>query len=259
MPLPTIPYVRFDPGRDPTLAARDFLAVMQRRRSVRMFSDRPVDRAAIEAIIAAAGTAPSGAHKQPWRFVAVQDPALKREIRLAAEAEEREFYARRANPAWLADLEPLGTDDVKPFLEVAPWLIVVFKLMRDEDPSNPSDQVYYVNESVGIATGFLLAAIHHAGLVGLTHTPSPMRFLGELLGRPAHERPFLLVPVGHPAEECRVPDLHRKALAEIMVVDRGVPPQGPTGGPTGRTTGGPTGGPTAGPTGGPTGRPPSRE
>lgn len=221
MPLPTVPYRPFDPGAEPTEAAQRFLATMQQRRSVRMFSDRPVDRATIERVIAAAGTAPSGAHKQPWRFVAIQDPALKREIRLAAEREEREFYSRRATPEWLADLEPLGTDEHKEYLEVAPWLIAVFKLMRDEDPANASDQVYYVNESVGIAAGFLLAAIHHAGLVSLTHTPSPMRFLTEVLRRPAHERPFLLVPVGHPADDCRVPDLHRKPLHEIMVVDRG--------------------------------------
>lgn len=215
-----IPLKRFDPGASPEAAARHFYEVMSLRRTVRMFSDRPVAREVIESIIAAAGTAPSGANKQPWRFVAVQDAALKRQIREGAEEEEREFYGRRANAEWLADLTPFGTDEHKPFLEIAPWLIVVFKLVKDDDPRNPSDQVYYVNESVGIAVGLLLAAAHHAGLVTLTHTPSPMKFLGEILHRPAHERPYLLIPVGYPADDCVVPDITRKPLAEIMVVDR---------------------------------------
>lgn len=219
--LEHVPYVPFDPGRPATEAAASFLEVMRRRRSVRFFSDEPVPREAIESIVAAAGTAPSGAHKQPWRFVVVGDPALKREIRVAAEEEERLFYEKRANPQWIADLAPLGTDSSKPFLEVAPWLIVVFKQMKDLDPGSASDQVYYVNESVGIACGFLIAAIHHAGLVTLTHTPSPMGFLGEILGRPAQERAFLLLPVGHPAAECTVPDLARKPLDRILVWDRG--------------------------------------
>lgn len=194
---------------------------MRLRRTVREFSDRPVSQGVIEQLVAAAGTAPSGAHKQPWRFVAVQDPAIKREIRVAAEAEEREFYARRANEAWLRDLARFGTDEHKPFLEAAPWLIVVFKLMKDDDPANPSDQVYYVNESVGIAVGFLLAAAHHAGLATLTHTPSPMKFLGQILRRPDHERPYLLIPVGYPADDCRVPAIARKPLDRIMAIDRG--------------------------------------
>lgn len=178
-----------------------------------MFSDRGVSRETVEWVIRAAGTAPSGANKQPWRFVAVSDPGLKREIRLAAEEEEREFYARRAPAEWLADLAPLGTDEHKEFLEVAPWLVVVFKLMRGDD----GGQVYYVNESVGIACGLLLAAAHHAGLATLTHTPSPMGFLSRVLGRPAHERAFLLVPMGYPAEDCQVPDVARKGLDEISV------------------------------------------
>jgi nitroreductase len=186
--------------------------------SIRKFSDRPVERDVIESIIRAAGTAPSGANKQPWRFVAVSDPALKREIRLAAEVEEREFYERRASETWLRDLFPLGTDDQKPFLEIAPWLLVVFKLMRDDSAATESDQVYYVNESVGIATGLLLAAAHHAGLATLTHTPSPMKFLGRILGRPDYERPYLLIPVGYPVEGCTVPMIERKPLEEIMVV-----------------------------------------
>ena len=193
---------------------------MNRRRSVRMFSDRPVPREVIENIILTAGTAPSGANKQPWRFVAIQDPAIKREIRVAAEEEEREFYRRRANPQWLDDLRAIGTDEHKPFLEIAPWLIVVFKLMKDDLLQNGSDQVYYVNESVGIAVGLLLAAAHHAGLATLTHTPSPMKFLASILNRPDYERPYLLIPIGYPAEDCIVPDIRRKSLDQIMVVDR---------------------------------------
>ncbi len=172
--------------------------------------------------MAAAGSAPSGANKQPWRFVAVDDPTIKREIRIAAEEEEREFYSRRAGETWLADLEILGTDDQKPFLEVAPWLIVVFKCMKTDEPDarTGSDQVYYVNESVGIAVGMLLLAAHTAGLATLTHTPSPMKFLGKILRRPDHERPYLLIPVGYAADDCRVPDIHRRPLSEILVWNR---------------------------------------
>ena len=184
---------------------------MNRRRTVRMFSDRPVPRAVIEQCLLAASTAPSGAHKQPWRFVVVGEPSLKKKIRDAAEAEEREFYGRRASEEWLEDLRPFGTDANKPFLEVAPWLIVVFKLMKTDD----GGQVYYANESIGIATGMLLAALHHAGLATLTHTPSPMGFLKEVLGRPDNERPFLLIPVGFPADDAVVPELERKSLGEI--------------------------------------------
>ena len=216
--VPLRPYV---PTDSPEVAAHRFYETMRQRRSVRMISDRPVSRAVIEEIIRAAGTAPSGANKQPWRFVAVQDPAIKKEIREAAEAEEREFYYRRANEAWLRDLRAIGTDEHKPFLESAPWLIVVFKLTRDDDPGNPSDQIYYINESVGIAVGLLLAAAHYAGLVTLTHTPSPMKFLGRLLERPSYERPYLLIPVGYPTDDCVVPDLQHKPLEAIMVVDRG--------------------------------------
>ena len=207
---------RHDPGVPAEEAAESFFDVMLKRRTVRHFSDRPVSRETIEWVVRTAGSAPSGANKQPWRFVCVQDRALKREIRLGAEQEEREFYARRASDRWLKDLEPLGTDVDKKFLEIAPWLIVVFKLGRDDD----GGQVYYANESVGIASGFLLAAAHHAGLATLTHTPSPMGFLGRILDRPTHERPFLLVPVGHPAEDCQVPKaaIERKQLDEIMVV-----------------------------------------
>lgn len=169
----------------------------------------------MEWCIRAAGCAPSGANKQPWRFILVGDPELKARIREAAEAEEREFYSRRAGAKWLKDLEPFETTPDKPFLEVAPWLIVVMKMMKTDD----GGQVYYVNESVGIAVGFLLAAIHHAGLAALTHTPSPMGFLSEVLGRPSHERPFLLIPVGYPAEGCEVPAIERKRLEQIMVLN----------------------------------------
>ncbi len=212
IPLPE----RHDPGLPPERAAEAFHVVMRKRRTVRMFSDRPVSRETIEWIVRTAGSAPSGANKQPWRFVCVADPATKREIRLAAEVEEREFYERRASVRWLEDLAPLGTDSDKGFLEVAPWLIAIFLLSKGDDGS----QVYYAPESVGLASGFLLAAAHHAGLATLTHTPSPMAFLSRVLKRPKHERPFLLIPVGYPAEECMVPEaaLRKKPLDEIMVV-----------------------------------------
>jgi iodotyrosine deiodinase len=212
-----VPYAdRHVPAGTPAQAARAFHEVMHTRRSVRTFSDRPVSLETIEWLVRAAHGAPSGANKQPWRFVCVRDPELKRRIRIAAEKEEREFYGRRATPEWLADLEPLGTDATKEFLETAPWLIVVFQLTRLDD----GGKVYYLKESVGIAAGFLIAAIHHAGLVTLTHTPSPMGFLNEVLGRPAHERPFLLLPVGHPAEGCTVPAkaFERRPLPDAMVV-----------------------------------------
>jgi iodotyrosine deiodinase len=211
-PVGMIPFYPYVPAAGPA-AARDFYEVMRKRRSVRFFSDRPVEAETIRWCLAAAGTAPSGAHKQPWRFVAVSKPDIKRKIRQAAEAEEREFYSRRASQEWLQDLAPLGTDADKPFLEVAPWLIVVFKMMKTDE----GGQVYYVNESVGIATGLLIAAIHHAGLVTLTHTPSPMGFLAQVLQRPEHERPFLLLPVGYAAADCKVPDLHRKPLEQTTV------------------------------------------
>ena len=212
-----IPFTdRYDPGTSPEEAAESFHALMSRRRTVRDFSDKPVSRETIEWLVRAAGSAPSGANKQPWRFVCVADPELKRKVRVAAEEEERAFYEHRANEEWLADLTPLGTDTDKSFLEVAPWLIVVFKLIRADD----GGQVYYPTESVGLASGMLLAAAHHAGLVTLTHTPSPMNFLGEVLDRPDNERAFLLIPVGYPADDCVVPKaaIPRKSLDEVMVV-----------------------------------------
>lgn len=211
---PMIPFRPYRPPVPPEEAARGFFEVMNQRRTVRMFSDRPVSRETIETIVRAAGSAPSGANKQPWRFVAVSNAELKSKIRAAAEEEEREFYHRRVSDEWRADLEPFATDEHKPFLEIAPWLIVVFKMVKTDDEG----QTYYVNESVGISVGLLLAAAQHAGLATLTHTPSPMKFLSEVLGRPAHERPFLLIPVGYPADDCVVPDIRRKPLDKILVV-----------------------------------------
>lgn len=219
-PMPTpefVPYDdRHDPGVPPLEAARRFREVMRKRRSVRAFSDRPVPREVVEELVRCAATAPSGANLQPWRFVAVGDPALKRRIREAAEREEREFYARRAPQEWLDALAPLGTDEVKEYLETAPWLIVVFRMTHTDD----GRLVYYSEESVGIATGILLAAAQHAGLATLTHTPSPMKFLAELLGRPAHERAYMLIPLGYPADACVVPRhaLARRPLAETLIV-----------------------------------------
>ena len=215
--LPMVPYAKYDPGVPPEEASRRFYEVMDQRRSCRFFSDKPVSRETIENIVKAGGTAPSGAHKQPWRFVCVENPGLKSEIRAAAEAEEREFYERRASRRWLEDLAPLGTDSSKPFLEIAPWLIIVFQMAKMPDGS----QVYYREESVGIACGMLISAIHNAGLVTLTHTPSPMKFLGEVLNRPDNERAFLLLPVGYPADDATVPDMERKPVEDIMVVNRG--------------------------------------
>lgn len=188
------------------------------RRSCRDFSSKSFPLEVIENIIKTASTAPSGANKQPWTFCIVQDPELKSKIRVAAEAEEKESYDHRMSDEWLKDLAPLGTDWNKPFLETAPYLIVVFKRAFEFEENGKKHQNYYVNESVGLACGFLLHAIQNAGLVALTHTPSPMNFLIELLNRPSNERPFLLIPVGLPADECMVPDIQRKSLEEIMVL-----------------------------------------
>lgn len=194
-----------------------FYQFMDRRRSLRHFSERPVDRRVIEQIIQAASTAPSGAHKQPWTFCVVSDPNLKKEIRRAAEREEFANYHGRMSDEWLNDLKVFGTDHIKPFLEAAPYLIVLFKRAYELDDDGEKHKNYYVNESVGLAAGMLLAAIHHAGLVALTHTPSPMNFLQKLLDRPTSERPFLLIPVGYPAEGAEVPNIARKTLSEISV------------------------------------------
>ncbi|MGH7468291.1 MAG: nitroreductase family protein [Longimicrobiales bacterium] len=194
--------------------SRSFAADMQRRRTTRHFDSRSVPKEVIEACIEVAGTAPSGAHIQPWHFVAVSDPSLKRDIRVAAERAETEFYAT-APADWLAALAPLGTDEHKPYLEEAPYLIAVFAQRYGADPRGQRRNHYYVNESVGIATGFLLAALHHAGLVALTHTPSPMGFLAELLQRPPNERAVMLVVTGYPAPDACVPMLKRKPMGEI--------------------------------------------
>ena len=194
--------------------AAAFYTDMNRRRTVREFSSREVPREVIENCLRAAGTAPSGANLQPWHFVVVSDAGLKARIRVAAEEEEREFYHRRAPEEWLGALAPLGTDEHKPFLEAAPYLIAIFSQAHGVAPDGRPVKHYYVQESVGIATGLLVAALHHAGLVTLTHTPSPMRFLNDILGRPAHERPFLLLVVGYPAADARVPRITRKELGE---------------------------------------------
>ncbi len=190
---------------------------MAKRRSIRHFSEEAVAPEIIATILATASTAPSGANKQPWTFCVVRDPVLKQRIRLAAEEEEFENYHGRMTTEWLADLEKLGTDHIKPFLEVAPYLIVVFKKAYDIGPNGEKQKNYYVNESVGIACGFLLAAIHQAGLAALTHTPSPMSFLQNILQRPENERPFLLIPVGYPAEGVTVPNIDRKQADEYSV------------------------------------------
>jgi iodotyrosine deiodinase len=192
---------------------RDFHADISQRRTIREFSPRPVPLDLVETAVATAATAPSGANVQPWRFVVVTDPERKRRLRESAEAEEREFYQRRASAEWLDALAPLGTDWHKPFLETAPAVIVVFEVHKGPDTPRP----YYVKESVGIAVGFLLAALHRAGLATLTHTPSPMRFLTELCERPPHERPFVVIPVGYPADDATVPDIVRKPLSEVLI------------------------------------------
>jgi iodotyrosine deiodinase len=195
--------------------ASEFNAEMQRRRSIRQFSNRPVAREIIEDCVHAAGSAPSGANLQPWHFVVVSDGQIKRQIREGAEAEEREFYTRRATAEWLEVLAPLGTDEHKPFLETAPYLIVIFGRSHSYLPDGRKIKNYYVSESVGIATGLLIAALHHAGLATLTHTPSPMGFLNKILSRPSEERPYLVLVTGYPAEDAQVPDIHRKPLSEI--------------------------------------------
>ncbi|GAB3525627.1 nitroreductase family protein [Phytohabitans suffuscus] len=211
---PTIPLHHLRLGAGDTLrAAVAFADRMALRRSVRDFSGEPIPDGVIEAAVRAAASAPSGANIQPWRFVVVTSPARKRRLRVAAEAEEREFYTRRAPAEWLDALAPIGTDWHKPFLETAPAVIVVFEV--HQGPRSPKP--YYVKESVGIAVGLLIAALHHAGLATLTHTPSPMRFLNEVCGRPPEERPNVVIPVGYPAAGARVPALTRKPLDEVLI------------------------------------------
>lgn len=203
------------PPEEMRARAASFSEELSRRRSVRAFSDRALPREVIEHCLRAAGSAPSGAHRQPWYFVAIADAGVKREIRLAAEAEEREFYERRAPEDWLAALAPFATTAEKPFLETAPWLIAIFEQRWGYDADGNKLKHYYPSESVGIATGLLIAALHHAGVATLTHTPSPMKFLNSILGRPTQERPFLLLVCGYPGADATVPDIRRKSLAEI--------------------------------------------
>lgn len=212
---------RADLSDDEMLAAAGaFFERMKRRHTVRDFIDRPVSREVIEACIRTAGTAPSGANHQPWHFVAISDAATKQKVRAAAEAEEREFYDGGASDEWLKALEPMGTGHDKPHLEIAPWLIVIFAQRWGQFDDGTRYKNYYVPESVGIASGFLLAALHHAGLATLTHTPNPMRFLTELLGRPDSEKPVMIVAVGHPAADAKIPKAAtiKKALGEILTV-----------------------------------------
>lgn len=214
---PTIPLEQYReiPIEQMRTRLEDFYAEMNCRRTVREFSDRPVPRDIIETALKVANTAPSGANLQPWHFAVVSGPETKRKIREAAEAEEREFYTHRASEEWLAALKPLGTDDNKPFLETAPYLIAVFLQKFGELPDGRKVKHYYPAESTGLATGMLITALHRAGLATLTHTPSPMKFLNEILGRPNSERPFLLLVAGYPADDARVPDIRRKALEEF--------------------------------------------
>ncbi len=215
------PFVLYEAKRRPPgeMAARaqEFLSEMATRRSVRQFSDEPVDRALIDAAIRTAGTAPSGAHQQPWTWVVIGDDEIKRQIRAAAEAEEQANYAGRMSEEWRRDLEPLGTTAVKEYLTTAPWLVVVFEQRYGFFADGSRKHHYYVRESVGIACGLFIAALHHMGLATLTHTPSPMVFLSKILGRPAHERPMILFPIGYPAPDAVVPDLRRKPLEELVV------------------------------------------
>jgi iodotyrosine deiodinase len=212
--VPLTTWVRY-PEPEMIARARAFRDELRRRRTVRFFSPDPVPAEVVDACLETAGSAPSGANQQPWHFVVVRDPGLKARIRAAAEAEEREFYRHRAPPQWLAALAPLGTDEHKPYLEVAPVLIAIFGRRYGEAPGGGRLPHYYVAESVGIATGFLIAALHLAGLATLTHTPSPMGFLNELLDRPAAEKPFLLLVAGYPAAGATVPDIGRKPLQAI--------------------------------------------
>jgi iodotyrosine deiodinase len=218
-PVP-YPHERLDEPEQ-LAASRRFLATMARRRTIRNFAPTPVPFELVENAVRAAALAPSGANQQPWTFVVVSDPALKREMRLAAEEEERASYERRMSAEWLGALAPLGTDWHKPHIEQAPYVIVVFEqpygVTRDAEEAERRVKHYYVKESVGIAVGVLLASLTHAGLATLTHTPSPMAFLSRLLGRPAHERPYVLIPVGYPAEGATVPAITKKPLAEVLV------------------------------------------
>ena len=206
------------PADEMVSRANEFFEQMRQRRTTRHFSDREVPREIIELAIKTASTAPSGAHLQPWTFVAISNPVLKARIREAAETEERRFYEERIPEAWAEVLEPLGTDNVKEHITDAPWLLVVFRRDWERLPDGTKLKGYYLNESVGIAVGLLISALHRAGLATLTHTPAPMTFLREICGRPESEKPFVIMPVGYPAEDCEVPDIGRKPLEEIAEI-----------------------------------------
>ncbi|MCZ6818779.1 MAG: nitroreductase family protein [Calditrichaeota bacterium] len=213
--LVPLPHYHEYPLEEMQKRAADFYMDIRRRRTVRDFSERPVPINIIENCLRASGTAPNGANRQPWHFVVVSNPDIKRKIREAAEEEERAFYSGRAPDDWLEALAPLGTDEHKPFLETAPYLIVIFAESHGVAEDGSAIKNYYVQESVGIATGMLITAIHHAGLASLTHTPSPMAFLSKILNRPSNERPYLILVVGYPAGDARVPDISKKPLAQI--------------------------------------------
>lgn len=215
---PHTPYRQEEFSAEEMIArSESYFQFMDKRRSLRYFSDKDVPKKVIENIIKTASTAPSGAHKQPWKFCVISNTELKSSIRATAEKEEYDSYNGRMKDTWLEDLEPLGTDWVKEFIDLAPWIVVIMKVAYEVDANGEKHNNYYVSESVGIAAGFLLSAIHHSGLVGLTHTPSPMNFLAKALNRPENERPFLLVPIGYPAEDATVPELKRKGLNEVAL------------------------------------------
>jgi iodotyrosine deiodinase len=215
------PFITYKPvsfsAQEMIQRSKDFYEFMDRRRSIRDFSDQDVPEEIIRNIIKTASTAPSGAHKQPWTFCVIRNTDLKHRIRMLAEEEEKKNYESRMSERWIKDLAPLGTDEVKEFIDIAPWIIVVMKKSYDFDADGTKTNNYYVNESVGIASGFLIAAIHNAGLVTLTHTPSPMNFIAKALDRPDIEKPYLLLPVGYPANACKIPDLKRKEYEEIAI------------------------------------------
>ncbi|MFK7760144.1 MAG: nitroreductase family protein [Phycisphaerales bacterium] len=208
-----IPLDRYTPAQSGIDAATEFYEITKKRRTIRSFADTPVPKEVIEKVLLSAGTAPSGAHKQPWRFIAISNPEIKHKIRVAVEEVEREFYESRASDRWLQDLQTFETNPDKSYIDTVPWLIIVMALRTTDD----GGQVYYLNESVGIATGMLLTAAHHAGLATLTHTPSPMKFLREVLDRPEHERPYMMIPMGYPSDDCTVPDIPRRPLDDLTV------------------------------------------
>jgi len=218
MEYPFIKYAPLNFSEQETIQrSHNFYEFMEKRRSVREFSDKDVPEEVIRSIIKTASTAPSGAHKQPWTFCVIRNKDLKSKLRALAEEEEKKNYDGRMSERWLKDLAPLGTNDIKDFIDIAPWIIIVMKKSYDFEPDGTRSTNYYVNESVGIASGFLIAAIHNAGLVTLTHTPSPMNFIAKALNRPEIEKPYLLLPVGYPSDDCEVPDLKRKEYEEIAI------------------------------------------